>query len=444
MKQFQYLFSFILALSISISVSAGPKKMMNPPGKVQLFQYNQLANPNILYSPWNYQQKKNYLSIQVFQGNSSNAVTTNFVHSILLNKYLDNNTKQNTFNRLKKNNLYEDEINAEITYARYVENCKFLGKHYFFVGYKFRNMRTMKFDKEVFQLVFAGNKAFEEDTINIDNTSFDYTGYNQYQIGINKIYEKGNKKYSIGLAFSLLQSPVNINIEAKNSSIYTATDGEYLDVKYNMGINQANQGPPEFFSFKGTGIGIDLNFSYFNDQKNSFRISATDLGFIKYTKDLNNYSADSSLRFEGIQIENLLNFATPSILQNFEADSLFKIVNIKATQKAYTNVLSSTFHVSYSHFVLHKNGLITFGLQYKLSPRYFPQLYSKFSYQLAHGFIPSVSASFGGYTYYNIGLEIAKTFRFGVLSLGSTNIPGLFATKHFTSSSIYLRTAIVF
>jgi hypothetical protein len=421
-----------------------PKKMMNPPGAIQLFQYSCLSVPSILSSPWNYTQKKNYLSIQGFQGNNSNAVQTNFVHAILLNKSLDASIKEGTFRKLKKKNLYEDEINAELTYAHYVEHCKFLGKHYFFVSYKFRNMRNMKFDKEAFQLIFTGNKQFEEDTINIANTVFDYTGFNQYQIGINKIYEKESKTYTFGAALSLLQSPVNINLRARNSSIYTALDGEYLDVKYNMAVNQANQGPPEFFSFKGTGLGLDLNFGYFNNQKNAFRISATDLGFIKYTKDINNLKADSNLRFEGIQIDNILHYTQPSIFTNFEADSLFKILNVRATKKAYTNMLASTFQASYSQFILHKKGLLTLGVQYKMLPNYYPLIYAKFSYQLAHGFIPSASASFGGYSYYNIGAELSKTFRFGVVSVGSTNLLGVFLTNHFTSSSIYLRAAVIF
>jgi hypothetical protein len=302
----------------------------------------------------------------------------------------------------------------------------------------------MKFDKEAFQLIFAGNKQFEEDTINIANTVFDYTGFNQYQIGINKIYEKESKTYTFGAALSLLQSPVNINLRARNSSIYTALDGEYLDVKYNMAVNQANQGPPEFFSFKGTGLGLDINFGYFNNQKNAFRISATDLGFIKYTKDINNLKADSNLRFEGIQIDNILHYTQPSIFTNFEADSLFKILNVRATKKAYTNMLASTFQASYSQFILHKKGLLTLGVQYKMLPNYYPLIYAKFSYQLAHGFIPSASASFGGYSYYNIGAELSKTFRFGVVSVGSTNLLGVFITNHFTSSSIYLRAAVIF
>ena len=444
MKYFFNLIFLLLFSSFLAEASPNPKKMFNPPGEIQLFQYNCLSVPNLLFVPWNYNQKKNFLSIQGFQGNSSNAINTNFARAILLNKSLNAEVKQGSFNRLKKINLYEDEINVELSYAHYVEKCKLLGEYYFFVGYKFRNMRYMKFDKEAFQLVFAGNKQFEEDTININNTSFDYTGFNQYQIGINKLYSRENKTYTIGLALSLLQSPVNINIKAQNSSIYTAQDGEYLDVKYNMSINQSNQGPPEFFSFKGTGIGIDASFSYFNVQKNSFRISAIDLGFIKYTKDLNNFSADSNLRFEGIRIDNILNFTRPSILTNFEADSLFKILNVRATQKAYTNILPSTFQVSYSHFLLHKKALMTIGVQYRLLPNYIPMIYGKFSYQLKYGFIPSISASFGGYSYYNLGAEVTKTFRFGSLSLGSTNIMGLFVTKHFTSASIYLRASIVF
>jgi Family of unknown function (DUF5723) len=442
----KYLFCLIFTCSLlSITAATHPlfKKKPDPSGKTELFQYNSLANPAILSSPWNYHEKRNYMAIQGFQGNQSTAINTDFVHAILLNKPIGSQIKNNTFKKLRSTNVYEDEITAELYYAHYSEKNKFLGKHYFFVGYQYRNFRTMLFDKDAFEFVFAGNKQFEADTINIYKTTFNYTGFNQLQIGLNKIYEKNNKSYTIGLGISLLQSPVNINIKAKQSSIYTALDGEYLDIKYNLKINMANQGPPEFFSFKGTGMLVDMSFSYFNPVKNSFRFSIKDIGFIKYTNDIHQYKGDSIVHFEGIAINNIFQYTTPAILTNFKADSLFKILNVASSKKAYSTLLPAVFQANYSHFMLHKNGLITVGIQYKLLPRYKPLFYVKFSYAFKHGFIPSISASFGGYSYYNIGTELSKTFKNGSLTLGTTNLLGVIATNHFTSSSIYLRFAIV-
>ena len=442
----KYLLCFILTcflLPMSAASHSSLKKKPDPAGKTELFHYNSLSNPAILSSPWNYHEKRNYLAIQGFQGNQSTAINTDFVHAILLNKPIDSQLKNNTFKKLKPSNVYEDEISAELYYARYSETSKLLGKHYFFVGYQYRNFRTMIFDKDAFKFVFAGNKQFEEDTIHIENTSFNYTGFNQFQIGLNKIYEKNNKSYTFGLGISLLQSPVNIKISARQSSIYTALDGEYLDIKYNLKINQANQGPPEFFSFKGAGMSVDLGFSYFNSVKNSFRFSIKDLGFIKYTNDINSYYGDSTVHFEGIAIDNIFQYTTPTILTNFKADSLFKILNIGTNKNAYSSLLPAAFQASYSHFVLHKNGLITVGIQYKLLPHYLPLVYGKLTYSFKHGLVPSLSASFGGYSYYNVGVELSKTFKNGSLTAGTTNLLGVVATSHFTSSSIYLRLAIV-
>jgi hypothetical protein len=442
----KYLFCLIFTctlLSITAATHSLFKKKQEPSGRTELFQYNSLANPVILSSPWNYHDKRNYIAIQGFQGNQSTAINTDFVHAILLNKPIDSQLKNNTFKKLKPSNVYEDEISAELYYARYSETSKLLGKHYFFVGYQYRNFRTMIFDKDAFKFVFAGNKQFEEDTIHIENTSFNYTGFNQFQIGLNKIYEKNNKSYTFGFGISLLQSPVNIKISARQSSIYTALDGEYLDIKYNLKINQANQGPPEFFSFKGAGMSVDLGFSYFNSVKNSFRFSIKDLGFIKYTNDINSYYGDSTVHFEGIAIDNIFQYTTPTILTNFKADSLFKILNIGTNKNAFSSLLPTAFQASYSHFVLHKNGLITVGVQYKLLPHYLPLVYGKFSYAFKHGLVPSLSASFGGYSYYNVGVELSKTFKNGSLTAGTTNLLGVVATSHFTSSSIYLRLAIV-
>ena len=87
--------------------------------------------------------------------------------------------------------------------------------------------------------------------------------------------------------------------------------------------------------------------------------------------------------------------------------------------------------------------MITVGVQYKLLPHYLPLVYGKFSYAFKHGLVPSLSASYGGYSYYNVGVELSKTFKNGSLTAGTTNLLGVVATSHFTSSSIYLRLAIV-
>ena len=405
-----------------------------------LFKYNQFTIQPILNNAWNYKQKKNYLNIQGAFYNQSNAINTQIAHAILFKSFVDDKIKNRTFNKLRTNNGYEDEARWSIQYAHYSPKLKL---SYSF-AYTYRNMRNMVFNKEAFQFVFAGNKMFEDDTINIDKLAFEYMAYNQLQVGISKMIEKKNNCIVLGAAISVLQSPQYLSLKANNSSIYTAPYGEYLEVKYNMQAQQANNGAPEFFSFKGTGLSADFHVSYQRSQNWMLRFNVSDFGFVKYSNEINSYKGDSAIKFEGIVINDILNFTTPNIFKDFKSDSLFKILNIENSKKSFTVFHPVTFNLAFSKVILAGRGIVTIGVQQKTQAKYLPFVWSKFSYQCKRNFVPSVNVAFGGYSYYNLGFELAKKIRSVSVVVGSNNMLGLFIPQHFTSSSLYLRTSIVF
>lgn len=405
-----------------------------------LFDNNQLSIQPVLNQSWDFQHKKNCLTIQGAFYNQSNAVNTQVAHALLFNSFIDETIKERTFKKLRSTNGYEDEARWSLQYGHYSPKLKL---SYFF-HYTYRNMRQMVFNKESFEFVFAGNKMFEGDTISINDLQFRYVAYNQLQFGLSKTITKANHRVVIGAAISVLQSPQYLHLSADRSSIYTAPYGEYLDVKYNMQAEQANNGAPEFFSFKGTGMSADMHVSYQKNQNWMLRFNVFDVGFIKYSNEINSYKGDSAIKFEGIVIDNILNFTTPTIFKDFKSDSLFKILNIENSKKSFVYIHPVTFQLCFSKTIIHYKGMISIGIQHKTQSKYYPYVWSKFSYACKHHFVPSVSVGFGGYSYYNIGIDLTKRIRVCDVSIGSTNILGLFIPQHFTSSSLYFRASFVF
>lgn len=405
-----------------------------------LFNNNTLNNQSILNQSWNYPSNKNYLNIQGAFFNQSNAVNTQIAYAILFKSFIDDAMKQRTFKQLKKNNGYEDEARWALQYAHYNPKCNLT----YSFAYTYRNMRNMTFNKEAFQFVFAGNKMFEDDTISLNQVNFNYIAYNQLQVGISKTIQKPTHNVIIGGAISVLQSPQYLSLKADKSSIYTAPYGEYLDIKYNLQAQQANNGAPEFFSFKGTGMSADFHLSYQRKQNWMLRFNVNDIGFIKYSNEINTYKGDSAIKFEGIVIDNILNFTTPSIFKDFKADSLFKILNIENSKKSFLIIHPVTFQLAFSKMILKQRAMITVGVQHKTLPKYYPYVWGKFSYNCKHNFIPSVHVGFGGYSYYNLGVELAKKIGVASICIGSNNILGLIIPQHFTSSSLYIRASVVF
>ena len=424
------LFTYSYALKIDTI------KINNEP----LFSASTLNNQSILNQSWEYHQNKNYLNIQGAFFNQSNSVNTQIAYAILFKSFIDDAIKQRTFKKLSIKNAYEDEARWALQYAHYSPKLKL---SYSF-AYTYRNTRNMTFNKDAFQFVFAGNKMFEDDTIALQKVNFNYVAYNQLQIGISKTIQKPNHTVIIGGAVSLLQSPQYLNLKVDKSAIYTAPYGEYLDVKYNLQAQQANNGAPEFFSFKGTGMSADLHFSYQRYHSWMLRFNVNDIGFIKYSNEINTYKGDSAIRFEGIVIDNILNFTTPTIFKDFKSDSLFKILNIENSKKSFLYIHPVSFQLAFSKAILKNKAMVTIGIQQKTLPRYYPYVWSKFSYNCKHNFIPSINIAFGGYSYYNLGFELVKKVKLASFCIGSNNVLGLVIPQHFTSSSLYLRVSVVF
>lgn len=396
--------------------------------------------PTLLNTQWKKDRGTNYISAIGYFGAQSNTIGMNISYSLLLNRYIDESAKQKTYKRMNDVNAYEDEAGWALQYAHNFKN-----KHWtLYAGYQYRNTRSITTNKEAFQLLFSGNKMFEGDTATLHRINFNYLAYNQLQIGVAKQWYKNTHEIQIGATLSLLQSPQYLHLEAKNSSIYTAPYGEYLDITYNMKAQTANTGAPEFFSFKGTGMSAAFNVMYTKPNKYAIRFNVSDIGFIRYNREIHQYMGDSAIHFEGIEIDNILQFTTPNVFNNFNSDSLFRILNIESNQKPYTYIHPVDFQLSYSTSLLKNKALVSIGVRQKTIARYFPYVWSRFSYNCGRNFIPTLSIGVGGMAYYHVGIELQKWFGPLEICFGSNDIPGLIVGKNSTSASLYFRTSVVF
>jgi Family of unknown function (DUF5723) len=381
--------------------------------------------------------------------NISNAVNTDISRSFLFNGFIDQAMKDRTYKQLKKNNTYEDGVGGHVAYVQMIRSKLNPDKGWqFSINYQYANNRFLHFGDQALKFALSGNAMFENDTIHFNKLVFDNRAYNKLSASLQRVKKTQHGTWYYGGGLSLLQGIQNTHITLDNSSLYTAPDGEWLDVKYKLHYQQSTIGAPNFFAPKGLGGAADLYLSYEHKKDNALdyyiRFSATDIGFIRWQRDIAHYDGDSAIRFEGLVINNLLNFSTPSYLTNFGKDSLFAILHVTQSGKSYNTVMPMKFALTYGHALCKGKAMMNVGANYQLLPGYIPQLWGKFSYGCKYGFVPSISASFGGYSYYNVGLELSKLFRYGQISIGSQNVAGLIIPSHVTASSVYARLGLSF
>jgi hypothetical protein len=367
---------------------------------------------------------------------NSNAVMTTFAGAFLTQGYISSDLTNRVLSYAKKDIKYEDELKAGLAY-----------KHWFrkkgitlYVSYYHRNMRQLLTSRDAFELVFEGNKPFENQTASLNDINFQNLMYNQYSIGVSKT----DGHFTAGINVSYLQGFSNQQVKNPNGSLYTAPYGEYLDAAYNFTFNEATTGASRFFDLNGQGVSADLQFSYSNE-KTRFSLTVEDLGYITWGKHPVNYRADTSLTFSGISVTNLTNISGSGI-QGLNLDSVLSTLSPKKSNSAYNTTLPATIQATFSQLIkLKKHDMIfTAGVNTRLLTDYYAYGYVKTTFLLDHQWATSVSAGAGGYSLFNLGFDVGKKWKNLDILLGTNNLIGCLVPMYYPGSSFYLRLAAHF
>ena len=103
----------------------------------------------------------------------------------------------------------------------------------------------------------------------------------------------------------------------------------------------------------GHGFAVDLLLSYLlNDGKSRLSIFINDAGIIGWNKHSLLYSADSSLHFEGVEVNDFLMQADSSLIL-FNSDTLLKKTGATVRSGSFTTALTMRFSLA-----IFKSGVI--------------------------------------------------------------------------------------
>jgi hypothetical protein len=85
--------------------------------------------------------------------------------------------------------------------------------------------------------------------------------------------------------------------------------------------------------------------------------------------------------------------------------------------------------------------ILTVALNTRMLKNYYAYGYIKASFLLSHNWTTSVSAGAGGYSLFNLGADVGKTWRNIDFILGSNNLIGSILPMYYPGSSVYFRVA---
>lgn len=389
----------------------------------------------------NYQKNGKLNSIEVFSNYNagSNAITNTFVNTFYQEKYISSDLKKASIGKLEDFNSSGGDFNAGITYIHYSDSAISGGnKPSFYVSLQHRSHYDTYFSGDLFKMLFEGNIGFRGQKADLSNFSFNLWQYKVIEGGLIKEFRKGKYNITTGIGVGLLLGQQHLAISAGNTSLFTEQDGEYIDFSTNLSLNRSDSSNKGFGSVNGLGGNLHLFGKLENATGGTFSLEAYDIGLIHWNAQSIKTKVDTSLRFEGIEVANIFNFKDTAYTSTASDTAYIKSYLKKSSREGYNFILPALIQFRYEQKFNELLRLHT-GLNYRFNANYLPRFYLGGSYSYYKKNYVALTASYGGYTRLNVGLELGAEFGPGfVIVAGSNYINGYFAPGSSTAQGAYI------
>ncbi len=270
----------------------------------------------------------------------------------------------------------------------------------------------------------------EANRISFNNMGVDATNWHSIGFSAAKEIMEGLK---LGLRLKYIQGAANLNTRSSKLELNTTTSPITLEAAMNYSLNASfpvelgyagnglvnslnfdnsfNNIVGDFIFNRNRGMSVDAGAVYYLDEVTQIAISFTDLGFIRWKKNVNNFNASGQYSFSGIDLDQYQMDPDPdNFLQALE-DSLMQSFNAGGTAKSYMTLLSLKIFGGITREIIPdlKAGLMTKAEIYDMRIR--PSL----TLSLTYSPVPALSGSLS-YTLMNNKIDQIGT----ALAVGSS------------------------
>ncbi|MCC6447355.1 MAG: hypothetical protein IT215_01555 [Chitinophagaceae bacterium] len=321
-------------------------------------------------------------------------------------------------------------------------------------------------NKNLFSLLYKGNKQFEDQTVNLA-PALNFLFYNEYFIAASSQFQlnlKDSAKASIVIKTAIrlryLQGMTSIYMPNSNINLYTAPDGRFIDLSSDLAVNMSSAiDTPDIQGFldnvnlnsmksSGKGLGMDLGvgIEYFKNLQ--LHVALADIGNIHFNRNQINYSSNETYRYDGIELnEN----GDPINMANI--DSLLQPTK---TYNSYKQPLPTRFILS-GLYGIHKktkkkidyyehNISLTYvqGFRNYLSSTISPTINMGYAYNYANMVNAGINLTVGGVNQFQGGAQLGLRLGAVKLGLASNNLLPLISSKTGKGTDAFLYLGFYF
>ena len=162
--------------------------------------------------------------------------------------------------------------------------------------------------KNLVQVVWQGNKQFRGQTLDHSNTRVVGLYFREYSLGFAMpILEWSDWKVRGGFRFSYYQGLSGLTNPRSKFLSTTAVDAEYIDMDFDFEYLYAGIDDFQFLSPKGHGVGANFGTTFSFKEFLTFDIGVTDIGSIKFKKEVYKVSSKDVVHFTGLGLGDVIN-----------------------------------------------------------------------------------------------------------------------------------------
>jgi hypothetical protein len=342
----------------------------------------------------------------------STAMTNEFLNSFWTGRFIDENQKQRVQSRLKNSNTIGGDANAGLFYMQGIDSLFHKQKLAWFLSVKERAHINARYSRDLFNVAFDGNDSYKGKTADFDGFELNEIQYQQFQAGVM------SDRFGIGL--SVYNGQQLSMLKAKTASLYTSQYGDYLDFNtaYSFVLSDPRHTVPG--SSNGIGTGLDLYarmpMTLYNGHKADLIVELSDLGFIRWNSNTNQYRNDTTYHFDGFAVKNAFQLADTSI--HYSAKTA---LNAKPEQKgAYSTYIPATLDVKFAPVGVRYQYML--GIRYRFASDYKAYGYAQLHCHFGTRYTLAAELGYGGYANLQTGLILTVKFNSGFsLQLGTNN-----------------------
>ncbi len=248
---------------------------------------------------------------------------------------------------------------------------KYTNKKGWSIALQHKHLAYSSYTNDLAQLALYGNATLTGKNLSLAPFNTSYYRYSELAFGF-RFHE------DFQLSTSAILGHQFVNIQTNTADFYTAENGSYIDYYLSLEVHYTDTTFNDIFGNRGLGAALGL---YYEQEKEDvlIRLSANDIGFIRWDEGCTNLFIDTTYHFEGIAVNDLLNF-NQEILEN-EINALEGQIN-SPIKESYTWKIPILLK-GYFKKKFHKNhfSALSFGAEHRLGIYPNPLLYANLHHE---------------------------------------------------------------